>query len=107
MRPLLSSGTLARPMAGVQVRRAVSEDAAVAVGLLRASITKLCVADHRNDPDSLKLWLRNKTVENFAHWLDNTDLHVVFAELDSTIRGVESVHNSRSRSRIASHRIAS
>jgi GNAT superfamily N-acetyltransferase len=81
-------------MTAVLVRCAVPEDAAVAVAVLRDSITKLCVADHRNDPHSLEPWLRNKTVENFSRWLNNAENYVVVAELDSAILGVASVHNS-------------
>jgi GNAT superfamily N-acetyltransferase len=81
-------------MTAVLVRCAVPEDAVVAIAVLRDSITKLCVADHRNDPYTLEPWLRNKTKENFVGWLNNAENYVVVAELDSAIRGVASVHNS-------------
>jgi hypothetical protein len=36
--------------ATVAIRDAVPEDAVAACGVLRASISRLCVADHHNDP---------------------------------------------------------
>lgn len=45
----------------MKIRDAVAEDAIEACEALRRSITELCVADHRNDPDLLANWLRNKT----------------------------------------------
>jgi GNAT superfamily N-acetyltransferase len=85
---------MAGPMTGVRIRSAAAEDAVVAVAVLRDSIKKLCVADHGNDPLTLEPWLRNKTVESFVSWVDNSENHVVVAELDSAIRGIASVHRS-------------
>ena len=36
--------------------------------VLRESISRLCVADHRNDPAILNAWLANKTPEIVAAW---------------------------------------
>jgi GNAT superfamily N-acetyltransferase len=72
----------------------VLEDAESAIALVRESITRLCVADHENDPVTLDSWLRNKTTDNFARWIADRDNHVFVAELDSAIGGVASLHAS-------------
>jgi GNAT superfamily N-acetyltransferase len=81
-------------MTGVSVRRAAPHDAESAIAIVRDSITRLCVADHANDPLTLEPWLRNKTADNFARWLESADNHVVVAEIDSVIGGVASLHRS-------------
>ena len=81
-------------MTAISVRRAAPEDAEVSIALVRDSITRLCVADHDNDPVTLDSWLRNKTVDNFARWLASADNHLVVAELDSVIGGVASLRAS-------------
>ena len=82
-------------MTGVSIRRAVPEGANVAIAVVRDSITRLCVADHENDPLTLEPWLRNKTADDFARWLDNADNHIVVAEFDSAIGGVASLRGNR------------
>jgi hypothetical protein len=47
----------------IEVRDAVREDAPAACEVIRRSISELCEADHRNDPEILKRWLANKTPE--------------------------------------------
>jgi GNAT superfamily N-acetyltransferase len=81
-------------MMDISVRRATPDDAEVAVAVVRESITRLCVADHQNDPLTLELWLRNKTPDNFALWIVNPDNHLVVAQLDSAIGGVACLHRS-------------
>src|SRR3954451_20742802 len=81
-------------MTAVSVRRAVPDDAQVVIAIVRESITRLCVADHHNDPLTLELWLRNKTADNFGRWLDDPDNHVVVAELDAAISGVACLHRT-------------
>ena len=39
--------------------------------VVRASITNLCVLDHKNDIDILAPWLSNKTTDNFKIWISN------------------------------------
>jgi GNAT superfamily N-acetyltransferase len=79
-------------MPSVSVRRAALEDAESAIAVVRDSITRLCVADHENDPVTLESWLRNKTIDNFARWIASADDYVVIAELGSAIGGVASLH---------------
>ena len=81
-------------MTAVSIRRAAPDDAEVAVAVVRDSITRLCVADHGNDPVALDAWLRNKTADNFVRWVASADNHIVVAELDSAIGGVASLHRS-------------
>jgi GNAT superfamily N-acetyltransferase len=50
------------------IRDATPDDAVAACDVLRESISKLCVADHRNDPAILKAWLANKTPAIVAAW---------------------------------------
>ncbi|WP_342804311.1 GNAT family N-acetyltransferase [Bradyrhizobium sp. CSA112] len=52
----------------VRIRDAAPEDAVAACRVLRESISRLCVADHGNDPAILHAWLANKTPEMVAAW---------------------------------------
>jgi len=54
--------------ATIAIRGAAPEDAAAACHVLRESISRLCVADHRDDPAILNAWLANKTPEMVAAW---------------------------------------
>ncbi|HEU4604107.1 MAG TPA: GNAT family N-acetyltransferase [Steroidobacteraceae bacterium] len=55
-------------------------DADAAIQVVRDSITRLCGADHRNQPDLLAGWLKNKTAEYFCTWISNPDNYCVVAE---------------------------
>jgi GNAT superfamily N-acetyltransferase len=79
------------------VRPATALDAALAVAVIRASITELCVLDHQRDPATLKQWLENKTTERFLEWLEDRENYVVVAvasEADSAVIGVGLSHVS-------------
>jgi GNAT superfamily N-acetyltransferase len=78
-------------MLNLLVRTATAENAAGAVEVLRASITHLCVDDHLNDPETLRLWLHNKTEQGFKSWLQNPDVHIVVAEQQSRLLGVGAI----------------
>jgi GNAT superfamily N-acetyltransferase len=54
--------------ATVAIRDAAPDDAVAACRVLRESIARLCVADHRNDPAILNAWLANKTPAIVAAW---------------------------------------
>jgi hypothetical protein len=45
--------------AAVAIRDTVPDDAVAACHVLRESISRLCIADHRNDPAILNAWLAN------------------------------------------------
>jgi GNAT superfamily N-acetyltransferase len=79
-------------MTSIKTDTAVPDDAKAAVRVLRESIRVLCHADHRNDENTLELWLRNKTEENFLRWLSTPELTLVVARVDGHVRGVGSVH---------------
>lgn len=76
------------------VREAVPDDAPDAIDVLRASITNLCVDDHLNDPQTLDLWLRNKTLRDFQSWVDDAEVHLVVAAASTASIGVGSIHSS-------------
>ena len=52
----------------VAIRDAAPDDAVAACQVLTESISRLCVADHGNDPAILNAWLANKTPEIVAAW---------------------------------------
>ena len=72
----------------VTVRLAEPGDADAAIEVVRRSIRDLCVADHKNDPETLTAWLANKTSQNFLAWLSNPENFCVIAESDSQMLGV-------------------
>jgi GNAT superfamily N-acetyltransferase len=83
-------------MTAIEIATATPEDAEAALFVLRESIRKLCIADHRNDEETLKSWLHNKTTENFCQWVAYPESLLVVARVDSAVRGVGSVHTSGS-----------
>jgi len=78
----------------VKIRDATPADAATACGVLRASITELCVADHRNDPAILGTWLANKTPEIVAGWATQPDSSLLIAVEGGTVLAVGGVKDS-------------
>ncbi|NOJ43204.1 GNAT family N-acetyltransferase [Bradyrhizobium sp. WSM 1791] len=52
----------------MEFRDASPDDAVAACHVLTESISRLCVADHRNNPVILSAWLANKTPEIVAAW---------------------------------------
>lgn len=79
---------------GLVVRAATAADAAAAAALLRESITRLCVLDHRNDPATLERWLSNKTPEHFLRWLADPSGCLLVASDGSELCGVGSLHEA-------------
>lgn len=79
-------------MIGGVVRAATPEDAAGAVAVVRASISELCVSDHKNDPATLQRWLSNKNREDFGKWLADVQTFIVVAELAGELAGVACLH---------------
>jgi len=78
----------------VNIRNATPTDAAAACGVLRASITELCLADHRNDPAILASWLANKTPEIVAGWATEPGNSLLLAVEGDAILGVGAVRDS-------------
>jgi GNAT superfamily N-acetyltransferase len=75
----------------VTIRDAVPADAAAACGVLRKSISRLCVADHGNDPAILNAWLANKTPKTVAAWASQPGNSLLLAVEGDAILGVGSV----------------
>ena len=55
----------------IEVRDAVREDAPAACEVIRRSISELCEADHRNDPEILRRWLANKPLRSSGRGLSS------------------------------------
>jgi ribosomal protein S18 acetylase RimI-like enzyme len=72
---------------GVSVRLASVEDAPVVTDILRRSISQLCVEDHRNDSESLELWLKNKTIPIVRGWFESPTLYCVVGCIDGMVSG--------------------
>jgi GNAT superfamily N-acetyltransferase len=65
----------------MEIRGATTADAIQICEVIRASITRLCVADHNGDPTILEDWLANKTPDNVTLWLSNANnINLVAAE---------------------------
>ena len=85
-----------RPSCGadVEIRDATAEDAEAACEVLRQSISRLCVADHRNDPAILIAWLGNKKPEIVAAWANQPGNSLLVAVEGDAIIAVGSVTDS-------------
>ena len=59
--------------------------------VIRRSISELCEADHRNDPEILRRWLANKTPEIVGSWIIKPGNSVLVAVDDDSILAVGSV----------------
>ncbi len=73
---------------GIEIRRAVPEDAVAACGVLRRSIVECCVGDHQHDRQVLDAWLGNKTPDNVASWLQIPSNYTIVALRDGALVGV-------------------
>lgn len=60
-------------------------------GVLIASITELCVADHGNDPAKLAAWTRNKSPEGVQAMLASPRGRLSVAELDGAVVAVGAI----------------
>lgn len=70
------------------VRRATDADAAQISGVLIASITQLCAADHGDDPAIIASWTRNKSPDGVLEMLHNPGLAMLVAERDGAVAAV-------------------
>jgi GNAT superfamily N-acetyltransferase len=71
----------------IRVRRATAADVEAMSRVLTASITGLCAADHRNDPDRIAGWTRNKTPAGVAAMLASPQTQLFVAERDDRVAG--------------------
>jgi GNAT superfamily N-acetyltransferase len=74
------------------IREARLDDAEAAIDVVRRSIEELCVADHRNDPDTLAAWLANKTPRSFQDWIANPEHFCVVAVRENRVCGLGLLH---------------
>lgn len=79
----------------ILVRNARREDAPAMSAVLIASITQLCIHDHRNNAAVLAAWLASKTPESVAAWFDNRESTLVVAEHDREIAAVGGFNTAR------------
>jgi GNAT superfamily N-acetyltransferase len=79
---------LGKKCMGIDIRKAVPNDAANACTLLRRSIEEVCEPDHRGRPDVLDAWLANKTPETIAAWFASPTNHAIVAERDGQLLGL-------------------
>jgi GNAT superfamily N-acetyltransferase len=77
--------------ATIAIRDAAPDDAVAACHVLRESISRLCVADHRDDPAILNAWLANKTPEMVAAWAVQKGNSLLLAVEGDAVLGVGSV----------------
>jgi GNAT superfamily N-acetyltransferase len=77
--------------ATVTIRDAMPDDGVAACHVLRESISRLCVADHGNDPAILNAWLANKTPEIVAAWATQKGSSLLLAVEGDVILAVGSV----------------
>ncbi len=76
------------------VRRATPVDVPAMSRVLIASITELCTADHRGDPEAIASWTRNKTIDGVTAMLEAPANRMFVAERDGAIAAVGCVVGS-------------
>lgn len=74
--------------ARIDIRLAGTDDTEAAIGLVRDSITHLCVVDHQNVPAIVEGMLINKTARNMQTWIEALGSFVYLAEIDGKLVGV-------------------
>ncbi len=76
------------------IRKAKQSDAKDFCNVIRTSIIKLCKMDHSDDPEVLKEWLENKTIENCEKWILSINTNTFVAEHNGNIVGIADIgHN--------------
>ena len=63
--------------------------------MLIASITELCAADHRNNPEALASWPANKSPEGVGVWFANPANTILVAERDGEIAACGAFNTGR------------
>lgn len=63
----------------LQVCQATPADAGIINRIIERSIRVGCALDHRNDPDTLATWTRNKTLAHILPWLADPRLYLNLA----------------------------
>ena len=79
----------------IVIRPATLDDAPAMSAVLIDSITQLCVADHKNNPEALASWLANKTPDGVARWFASPASTLLVAERNGEIAAVGSYSAER------------
>ena len=79
----------------IAIRPATPDDAPAMSAVLIDSITQLCVADHKNNPEALASWLANKTPDGVAQWFASPTSTLLVAERHGEIAAVGSYSSER------------
>jgi hypothetical protein len=79
----------------ISVRPATLDDVPAMSAVLIASITELCTADHKDNPEALASWLANKTPEGVAKWFGSPTSTLLVAERNGEIAAVGSYSTER------------
>ncbi|MGV3491467.1 MAG: GNAT family N-acetyltransferase [Devosia sp.] len=77
----------------ILVRPATEADVPAMSVTLIASITALCTADHRNDPEAIARWTANKTEAGVLKMLEAPGNQIFVAERDGAVAAVGCVMN--------------
>jgi len=72
----------------MMIRLAIEADAGQGIKTLRRSISELCALDHRNDPQEIRDWLRNKTTAFWNLWVNNPTFDLYVADREGEIVGI-------------------
>ncbi len=70
-----------------KVRSATAADDIAICEVLRRSIEECCFSDHRGEPPVISAWLKNKTPENVAAWIQSPDSIAVVAIQEGDLVG--------------------
>ncbi len=76
------------PNAHAVIRRPTTGDALVIATLIRASITELCIIDHKGR-DELSDWLREKTAANVECWIRNPVNIMLVVDLERAVAALD------------------
>ena len=72
----------------LQVCKASPADTGIISRIIERSIRVGCALDHRNDPHTLAIWTRDKTLEHIQPWLADPRLYLNIALLQDKPVGV-------------------
>lgn len=74
--------------ASVHICKATPADAGIISRIIERSIRIGCALDHRNDPQTVAAWTRNKSIEHIQPWLADSRLYLNLALLQDKPVGV-------------------
>lgn len=62
--------------------------------VMKQSIVKLCIADHKNDSSILESWLSNKTPANYKRWIESEQSKFFVAISEGATVGIVGIGNN-------------